>query len=42
MNLDDLASFVAASYWGSIPFWYRAGQSYKKHMAEKEAEAAGA
>lgn len=34
-----ITGFVAASYWGSIPFWYRAGRAYKAHMEEKEAEA---
>jgi len=31
-----ITGFVAISYWGSIPFWWAAGKSYKKHMDEAE------
>lgn len=29
---------VALSYWGSLPFWWKAGKYYKKHMEEREEE----
>ena len=29
-----LAVFACFGYWGSIPFWYLAGKSYKKHMED--------
>ena len=31
-----ITAFVAVSYWGSLPFWYKAGQAYKKFMIDKE------
>jgi hypothetical protein len=32
-----LTGFAALGYWGSIPFWWLAGKSYKKHMlAQRE------
>lgn len=33
-----ITSFVGLFYLGSIPFWYKAGASYKKFMEEKDAE----
>lgn len=33
-----ITAFVATSYLGSIPFWWRAGKAYEKHMKEKDAE----
>jgi len=34
-----ITGFVALSYWGSIPFWWAAGKSYKKHLEDAEGEA---
>ena len=31
-----ITGFVALSYWGSLPFWWKAGKAYKQHMIEKE------
>ena len=33
-----ITTFVGLSYLGSIPFWWRAGANYKKHMEAKDAE----
>ena len=30
-----VAIFALVGYWGSIPFWWLAGKSYKKHMEER-------
>jgi len=31
-----ITAFVATSYLGSIPFWWKAGKAYEKHMVEKD------
>lgn len=31
-----VAVFSLAGYWGSIPFWWLAGKSYKKHMEQRQ------
>ena len=31
-----ISIFASAGYWGSIPFWYLAGKSYKKNMEERQ------
>lgn len=37
-----ITAAVAFGYFGSLPFWYKAGKAYKSHMEEKDAnEAAG-
>jgi hypothetical protein len=33
-----IAMFGLIGYWGSIPFWYMAGKSYKKDMEAKARE----
>ena len=33
-----ITAFVAFSYLGSLPFWWRAGKNYKKFMEEKDEE----
>jgi len=33
-----ITGFVAVSYLGSLPFWFRAGKHYKKYMEDKDAE----
>lgn len=35
-----ITGFVGLSYLGSIPFWFKAGKAYKKHMEKKDEEAA--
>ena len=35
-----ITSFVGLSYLGSIPFWFKAGKAYKKHMEDKDADEA--
>jgi len=30
-----IAAFTVLGYVGSIPFWWKAGQHYKKHMEQK-------
>lgn len=32
-----LTGFALLGYWGSIPFWWLAGKSYKRHMEEQKA-----
>jgi MFS family permease len=31
-----ITAFVAVSYLSSIPFWWKAGKAYEKHMVEKD------
>lgn len=33
-----ITAFVAFSYLGSLPFWWRAGANYKKFMEDKDEE----
>jgi hypothetical protein len=35
-----ITGFVTLSYLGSLPFWFNAGKAYKKHMEEKDEQAA--
>jgi len=34
-----ITAFVGVSYLGSIPFWWKAGKAYEKHMKDKDANA---